>query len=390
MPAPGVMLKDGLPPAAADLLEQDRMTFAFLILTLEKAQHIGLAILGLGLLIFLHELGHFIAAKRMAMPVETFSIGFGPRLFGFAWRETDVRLSAIPLGGYVKLAGFNPEEPGAEDPHGFLKQPFGKRMLFYSGGILMNLLVAFLFFGVVGMDQARVTKFREWTGAIVEAGSPADQGGLRSGDELIQIGPITQPGEANWEKQVLPLVRSHAGQAIPFQIQRGGQPMTLNLTPVLKDGVGRLGFGPAPFREPLERRGFQWKDIGAGSAYSLEHIRDLSGMVFRFLKTVVSFKAKASQVSGPAGMVGEMAKAAGRGWLDLIYFCAAISLQLAILNALPIPMLDGGHMILLTIEKLRRRDLSMELKERILQGGFILLMSLMGLVVFLDFMKMRK
>ena len=98
----------------------------------------------LGGLIFVHELGHFLVAKRMGMPVEVFSLGFGPRLVGFKWRETDVRLSALPLGGYVKLLGFNPEDPDAEDPYGFQHQPIWKRQLFFAGGIIFNVLTAFV------------------------------------------------------------------------------------------------------------------------------------------------------------------------------------------------------------------------------------------------------
>ncbi|HWQ07998.1 MAG TPA: site-2 protease family protein, partial [Holophaga sp.] len=122
-----------------------------------NATGIAGAILMIGVLIFLHELGHFLAAKRMGLPVETFSLGFGPRLFGFKWKETDVRLAALPLGGYVKLAGYNPEEPESADPHGFLKQPYHRRMLFYSGGILANLLTAYVLLSVVGIDQSRIT-----------------------------------------------------------------------------------------------------------------------------------------------------------------------------------------------------------------------------------------
>src|SRR5690348_12178614 len=143
----------------------------------------------LGGLIFLHELGHFLVAKRMGMPVEVFSLGFGTRLVGFKWRETDVRLSLLPLGGYVKLAGFNPEEPGAEDPHGFLKQPVWKRQLFYGGGIIANLIVAFVLLWAIGVDSARVVKVEAKPGSAtvvgqVVKGMPADAAGLKEGDEL--------------------------------------------------------------------------------------------------------------------------------------------------------------------------------------------------------------
>ncbi|MFZ1377143.1 MAG: M50 family metallopeptidase [Geothrix sp.] len=346
-------------------------------------------ILMLGGLVFLHEGGHFLAAKYMGMPVEVFSLGFGPRLFGFTWRETDVRLSALPLGGYVKLAGFNPEEPGADDPYGFLKQPYGKRMLFYSGGILANLATTLVLFTFVGADQARVTKVQDsWTVIEVIPGGAADQGGLKVGDELRGIGDLSFPG-SEWEAAVA-YIQAHPGQAVPFRITREGKPLELPLTPRLDGGKGRLGFMPLPMATPLERRAYRPGDFLEGGRYALTTSWRMSGQVFGFLKKLVTFQAKSAEVAGPIGIIRQGSRAAKSGWDVFLFMCGAISLQLAILNALPIPALDGGHMALLTYEKLRRKDLTIELKERILTGGFLLLASLMALVIVLDLLKLRK
>jgi len=343
----------------------------------------------LGGLIFLHELGHFLAAKRMGMPVEVFSLGFGPRLMGFRWKETDVRLAALPLGGYVKLAGFNPEEPGAEDPYGFLKQPVWRRMLFYSGGILSNLATTLVLFTLVGMSQARVTKVQEtWTVVDVAAGSAADQGGLKVGDEIQSIGPLTFPG-ATWEDTVA-YIQAHPNQALPFRLVRDGKPLALDLTPRMEGGKGRLGFSQFPVPIPLERRAFRPGDVFEGARYAGITTWRLTGQVFQFLKRLVSFQARSAEVAGPIGIIRQGSQAAKSGWETFLFMCGAISLQLAILNALPIPALDGGHMALLAFERLRRKDLSTELKEKILTGGFLLLASLMALVIFLDLMKLRK
>lgn len=358
-----------------------------------KVVNLTFAVLGIGALIFLHELGHFLAAKYMGMPVETFSIGFGKRLVGFRWKETDVRLSVLPLGGYVKLAGFNPEEPGAEDPHGFLQQPYWKRMLFYSGGILANLLVAFVLFGTVGVNQARVTRSQDSVVAVVLDQAPAARGGLQNGDELLAVGPFTlQPGtiEAAWTRDLVPFIQSQAGKPVPFKIRREGREQELALTPVAEGGVGKLGLWYGISQIPLERRAVALRDLPVGARFATDRMVNLSNLVFRFLKKLVTFKASSSEVGGPLTITRQMSQAASQGLEAFLFFCGAISLQLAILNALPIPMLDGGHMVLLTIERLRRRDLSMELKERILTGGFFLLAGLMALVFILDLLRLKK
>ena len=343
----------------------------------------------LGGLIFLHEGGHFLAAKYMGMPVESFSLGFGLRLVGFQWRETDVCLRLLPLGGYVKLAGFNPEEPGAEDPHGFLKQPYGKRMLFYSGGILANLLTTLVLFTFVGADQSRVIKIQEsWTVIEVVPGGAAEQGGLKVGDELRGIGSLRFPGSP-WEEAVS-FIQAHPGEPVTFAITRDGKPLELPLTPRLDGGKGRLGFMPMPMPLPLERRAYRPSDFLVGGRFAVGTSWRLSGQVLSFLKRLVTFQARSAEVAGPIGIIRQGSRAAKTGWDVFLFMCGAISLQLAILNALPIPALDGGHMALLTFEKLRRKDLTIELKEKILTGGFLLLASLMALVIVLDLLKLRK
>ncbi|HET8715359.1 MAG TPA: RIP metalloprotease RseP [Holophagaceae bacterium] len=347
----------------------------------------------LGGLIFLHELGHFMVAKRMGMPVEVFSLGFGTRLLGFRWRETDVRLSLLPLGGYVKLAGFNPEEPGAEDPHGFLNQPTWKRQLFYSGGVIMNLLTAFVLLWILGVDAARTVKVSIHPGSPMRvqeviAGQPAAAAGLRPGDELRRIGTVAFPGGA-WEDAVA-YIQAHPGQPIPVEVQRDGKVLDLSVTPRNEDGKGKIGLAPEPALKDVQKRPFQAGDLLEGAATSLRGMALMTKGVFGFLGQLVTFKAHAQDVAGPIGIVKMSAQAARAGWADFLFMCAFISLQLAILNLLPIPMLDGGHMAVLAWERIRGKDLTLDFKEKLFTGGFLFLAGLMALVMFLDVMKLRK
>lgn len=344
----------------------------------------------LGGLIFIHELGHFLMAKRMGMPVEVFSLGFGPRLIGFKWRETDVRLSLLPLGGYVKLAGYNPEDPDAEDPHGFLKQPAWKRLLFYGGGVLFNVLAAWAIFIGLEADQARITKYEtRWQVGQVAKGSRAEAGGLQRGDELKRIGPLAFPG-ADWEKEVLPLIQGHPEQALAFSVLRGGKPLDLNLVPANEGGKGKLGFGPRQLRLPVERRPFRFGDLGVGFLRGSADTGLLTAGITMGIGRLVTGQASVKEMGGP-GTIGVMAyQAAQSGWTPFFEFLAFISLNLAVLNALPIPFLDGGHAAILLFEKVRRRDLSIRVKERILMGGFLFLMAFMAFMVVLDIWRFRR
>ena len=345
----------------------------------------------LGGLIFLHELGHFMVAKRMGMPVEVFSLGFGPRLLGFRWRETDVRLSLLPLGGYVKLAGFNPEEPGAEDPHGFLNQPTWKRQLFYSGGVIMNLLTAFALLWILGVDSAR-TALKPGAKVLVSQvldGYPAAATGIQAGDEVKAVDGVPLSEARTWNEAVN-RIQGSPGKAITLQFLHQGTLETATLTPRLEQGAGRIGLVAGYSESDYQKRPFQAGDLLSGAGRSLSGMAAMTRGVFGFLGQLVTFKARAQDVAGPIGIVKMSAQAAKAGWNDFLFMCAFISFQLAILNLLPIPMLDGGHMAVLAWERIRGKDLTLDFKEKLFTGGFLFLAGLMALVMFLDVMKLRK
>ncbi|MDR1841188.1 MAG: RIP metalloprotease RseP [Holophagales bacterium] len=350
----------------------------------------ALALLGRGIwgpvlmlagLIFVHELGHFLAAKFMGMPVDVFSLGFGPRLIGFKWRETDVRLSLLPLGGYVKLAGYNPEEPGADDPYGFLKQPAWKRTLFYSGGIIANVIACAALVYFVSVDRERypapIIKLQ------VQEGSAAEAGGLKNGDELRRVGTLELP-QADWNDDIVPYIRERANSPIEVQIMRDGELMDFTLTPRLQGQIGILGITAMPSVSDTPLRPMHFKDFITAVPQSIKETAVMGALVAKGFWRLISLQASVKEIGGPIAIVKLGSEAAKAGWAVYFYMTAFISMNLAVLNALPIPFLDGGHICILAFERLRRKDLSIEIKEKILTVGFFFMAALMVLVVFMD------
>ncbi|MBL0211262.1 MAG: site-2 protease family protein [Holophagaceae bacterium] len=343
----------------------------------------------LGGLIFLHELGHFLVAKWMKLPVEVFSLGFGPRLVGFKWRETDVRLSALPLGGYVKLMGYNDEDPNADDPNGFLSQPTWKRMLFYSGGIIFNLATAVVLLFALNLDQARVAQFQSrWTVIQVVPQSRAESGGLKVGDEILAIGekPLK---DADWERDIIPYIQARPEVHTPFQILRGGAAQTLDLVPANEGGRGKVGFLPEVDRTPIAWRPLSVRDAGPAFLLASKGTAIATWRITGDYVRLLTFRANIKELGGPIAIARIGSQAAKSGWRNFLSLCALLSINLAVLNALPIPFLDGGHVAMLGFERIRGKDLSISVKERILTGGFLLLASLMVLVFALDIWRLK-
>jgi regulator of sigma E protease len=367
---------------------------AFALIALSpKAVGILGAIVMIGGLIFLHELGHFLMAKRMGMPVKEFAWGlpFGPFITFFHWRETAVGIRPFaPLGGYVMLAGYNPEEPDSEDPHGFLQQPFGKRMLFYSGGILANVATTLVLLCFLGVDQSRATPHplpSPLAISDVAMGMPAAQAGLKPGDQILSLDQLRFPG--NGVDEAKAYIESHSGQPMALRVERNGQPMELTITPVNDGGQGRIGIVFGSSRVLYERRPITLRDLGRGCLGGVLVTGDMAVQVSRGFWKLVSFRASMKEVGGPIAIAKAGSDAAKAGWERFLFLCAFISMNLAVLNALPIPFLDGGHMAILCFEKLRRKDLTVQLKERILTGGFFFLATLMALVIAMDLWRLK-
>ncbi len=340
----------------------------------------------LGILIFFHELGHFLVARFFGVGVEKFSLGFGPRLVGRRVGRTDYRISAIPLGGYVKMVG---EEPDAEIdpadlPFSFTHKPVAQRMAIVAAGPAFNVLLAVLIFYVVFL-AAGVSHVLPIVGEISE-NSPAETAGLKSGDTIAAIDgePI-----ATWE-QMAERISASQGKALTVDYRR-------------EDGGGQVQIIPEArrteniFGEPVERY-----VIGVTAAGRIEthRIGPLDAAVAAVSQTwsiteltvlsvakIIAGTLSAKTLGGPI-MIAEMAgQQAREGVVNLMFFTALISINLAILNILPIPVLDGGHLLFFAIEAVRGKPVNVRLREVAQQAGMFLLMLLMILVFYNDIMR---
>ena len=422
----------------------------------------------LGIMIFVHEWGHFIAAKLAGVRVEIFSLGFGLRLFGVKRGDTDYRISALPFGGYVRMAGDNPVEQRTGAPDEFLSKPRWVRVLIAVAGPAMNILLAFVIFWaifwLVGVptpeylrqapevvavpqsatavsgiqpgdrvvelngvktptwekvlaevskakpgDTVSITALRSgvpttFTAKIPEKldvfalvgypamlpivdevaiGFPAEKAGLKPGDVIISMNDkpvVTWP-------QLVEGVHQSGGQPIQFVVRRNGVEFPLTITPMQgmdSEGgsVWQIGVSPRT-KDDYERQGFTAaaKDATRATVSGMRQIMDVLAGLF-------TGKVSIRELQGVVGIARESGRAAKSGPIRLIELMAIISLNLGLLNLLPIPILDGGHVLLLAIEGLLRRDLSIAVKERFVQVGLVFLLGIFAFVMYSDILKL--
>ena len=335
----------------------------------------------LGVLIFIHELGHFLAAKWMGVRVERFSLGFPPRMIGKKIGETDYCISWIPLGGYVKLAGMIDEGLSGKitgAPWEYHSRPPWQRFIIIFAGPAMNYLLALaIFAGLIYVNGVSVP-----VGATigdVKPGMPADRAGLKPGDRVIRIHdrPVKR-----WD-DFIDHVQAHPGQQIPVTVLRGRDTLTLAITPKAE---ARLSTGAVGVRPLVHTR-----TVGLPTALYLgfKQTLTLTFMAGEAIYHMVSGRESVKEgLAGPVGIARMVGEAARLGMTPLFGFIGLLSLQLAFLNLLPIPALDGGHIALLLTEGVLRRPLSLKAKLVFQQIGMVLLLALMAFIVFNDIRKL--
>ncbi len=434
-------------------------------------QNIWWLLVLIGVMILIHELGHYWAARFFDVRVEAFSFGFGPRLFGFKRGETDFRFSLILFGGYVKMAGEQPgEQPGEEnaaaDPRSFGAKPRWQRLIILFAGPAMNLILAVvLLTGLFMVEFPKVANFNApSTIGYIQKDSPAAKAGLQEGDRIIQIDDQRDP---QWEDVAIEEA-SNPNHAITVAVERNGQRVDTTITPKTdeKTGLGMAGWdeqnevqidGIMPGMD-AEKAGLRRGDVvlslngvpvrsvfklheviraSGGKPVTVEYLRDgrrgtatvqpafnkaenrwmigvmldrrvimtkLSfpqalnesvkrnvkgaSVIYQFLRGMVERRMSPKSLEGPIGIARLSGDAARQGAAQFIGLMAMVSLNLAIFNLLPIPILDGGTILMLAVEIFMRRDLSMQVKEAILKVGMVFLMAVVVFVLYNDISKM--
>lgn len=345
----------------------------------------------LGVLVFVHEFGHFLFAKLFGVRVLKFSLGFGSRVVGRKWGETEYLISAFPLGGYVKMFGEvqgEEEIPEAERPRSFSHKPVWQRFGIVAGGPVFNLLFAVvLFFGMfflAGLPEPVDTTVI----GLVGPASAAEKAGIKSGDKVLRInGKET----TSWE-QVSNSIRESGGREVELLLEREGGQLTIKAVPAMDKIKNLFGeeVGERYMLGITRKDGVAYKDVTLPVAFEAAFIQtwNLIYLTIMGIVKIIERVIPASELGGPiriAELAGQQMEA---GWLNLLYFMGLLSVNLGVLNLLPIPVLDGGHLVFLTIEGIRRRPLSNWAMEASQKVGIFLLASLMIFVFYNDILRL--
>jgi regulator of sigma E protease len=417
----------------------------------------------LGLIVLVHELGHYVAARLMKIRVEIFSFGFGKRLFGRKIGDTDFRVSLVPVGGYVRMAGeeeFDAEHPS---PDQFMAKNRAQKIFVLLMGPLMNLVLALLLIMAVNMGGVEIDSYKLEKPAIgyVVKGSPAEKAGLRPGDTLlaiqgkktpdwkeVEITIGTNPKEnlkidflrddtprttmlkvatssryeigyagfywrlpavidrvaknyPAWKAGLQPgdritavngqpvdsyfaladLIHGSAEKPLQLTYQRNGRMLSARLVPVKENGVGIIGFNVRIASTKIHY------GLAAAVENSFQEAGRLMFLTFDAFKKIIQRKISVKSFSGPMEIARVSQQALASGFSNFFMLIAFISLQLGIVNLFPIPGLDGGHLLIFTIEAIIRRDLNQKLKNILIYAGFAFLISLMVFIVLNDIAK---
>lgn len=341
----------------------------------------------LGVLIFAHEIGHFLAAKYCGVKVLKFSLGFGPRLIGRKWGETEYLVSLFPLGGYVKLLGESETEDLSEEekPRSFSEQSVWRRMAIVVAGPLFNFLLAILIFTLVYMYGVPVLAPRI---GDIQDGSPAAIAGITKGDLITRI------NERNIEKweDLAETVEQSQGTSLRFELKRGEKKIEISIQPTLQkvknifgEDVESFKIGVMPAEEFYTERLNPFFAFWQGTKQTFLITKMTLLSVYKMIEGVVS----PTNMGGPILIAQIAAKQAEQGVIPFLFFMALLSINLGVLNLLPIPVLDGGHILFFLIEIVKGRPVKPKWRELAQSIGFVVLIILMIMVFFFDLTRVQ-
>ena len=305
------------------------------------------------ILIFFHEFGHFIAAKASGVRVYKFAFGFGPRILGFTKNQTEYAICLIPLGGYVKMAGEMGQESVKEtseevpEEQRFDKKSVGIRALIVTLGPFMNIVTAVVIFSLIFFING-IPVVTNSVSTVIE-NAPAEQAGILSGDKIIAINSIKMEDP----KKIANIINKSSGEKLQITLDRGGEVIEVFVIPEYDDSY-KKGLIGITFEISVEK-------INIFSAFSKGLITTGNIIKLIFSNTMEMITGKVPlEIAGPLGIAQMTGEAAKLGFLNLLYFTAILSIFIGLFNLLPIPILDGGHIIILAIEKLRGKPLEAE------------------------------
>ena len=343
----------------------------------------------LGILIFFHELGHFLIAKKSGIRVERFSLGFPPKMIGKKIGDTEYCLSWIPLGGYVKMAGEDPDETKIQGkPYEFMSKPVGIRALVVAAGPVMNLILAvFIFWGIIFFKGMQEIHEESTQVGSVASGKPADQAGIKPGDEIVSINGV----EVTSFLEMAQIIYQQVEKPIEVKWLRDGKEYTAQIT-TFKDKVlneegeitevGKIGIGPS----------YTTIKVGFFKSF-LEAVGTTIFILVESIKFLVGFITGTSSVKllgGPLFIAQTAGQTAKTGFVNLLGFMALLSVNLSLINLLPIPVLDGGHLLFLSIEKIKGSPLSLKQRAAMQQVGLAFLILVIIFVTYNDLLRTIK
>ncbi len=342
------------------------------------------AIAVLAVLILVHELGHFMAARLQGIYANRFSLGFGPVLWKYQGSETEYAIRAFPLGGFV---GFPDDDPDSDippdDPNLLRNRPILDRAIVISAGVIANLVFAY-FLLVAQMGTVGIPDFKFQPGVQVpliaaESSVVAKEAGIKAGDVVLAVDGKELGANQEAITSLMKQIQQSPNKALQLKIQRDQQILSLEVTPELgQDGKGKIGVQLAPNGEMVRKRSKNVLEAFSSAAEEYQRIVILTAKGFGQL--ISNFSETAEQVSGPVKIVEIGADIARSNAANLFQFAALISINLAIINILPLPALDGGQLVFLLIEGVRGKPLPTEVQQNVMQTGLVLLL---GLGIFL-------